>query len=247
MHAIAIWTSRIVLVFASLYYGPTTRAQLPSTPPDAPVALAAWIDAGKITWELYDRKPEGLMFDGETYFEIKVDYKFRTQLRPIRENGIVAQQVSVAFFSIDAFVENRVRLPKALVTGEFWQSRLVLHELQHVRITSDPRVPLLVKTLLRRGCQLNFPANALPSESHIKDEIAKHVDATTKSVSDLVQANNALLDQLTQHGLELLDGDPQFFNRLYTETNLNDQQFPKIDDVRALLKTKQYRQLSGSQ
>lgn len=245
MRATFLLTTPSLLFAALTIFARLAAGQQPARPPEAPETLAPLVQAGRITWELYDEKPDDLSYDGETHFEIKLDYKFRTQLRPARLNGSVVQQVSVAFFSIKATVENRVRLPRTQLEKGFWQSQLVLHEMQHVQITSDPRVPLLVKSLLQRGSKLNFPANTTLSESHIKDEIATQVNAVAKIVSDLVQANNDLLDQLTQHGTALLDGDPQFFRRLYTESNLKDQQFPRINDVQQLLRTKQYRRLSG--
>lgn len=246
MHRSTLLILQSLLLPTLIIAAQCASAQQPANPPEVPEALASLVQAGQITWELYDERPVDLRYDGETHFEIKLDYKYRTQVRPIRENGRVIQRVTVAFFAITPKIENRVRLPIALVASDFWKSPLVLHELQHVRITSDPRVALLAKHLLKQGCKIDFPANTPLSESRIRDEIAKQVNAAAKTVSDLVQANNDLLDQLTQHGIELLEGDPQFFNRLYTETNLNDHQFPRLDDVQKLLKTKQYRRLSGS-
>ena len=86
-----------------------------------------------------------------------------------------------------------------------------------------------------------FTSNLVLSKELMNQAVDDQVQARINELTRVVQANSDLLDTVTQHGLTTETRDPNFFNRLYMEQNLADQEFSSLDEMQLLLKSRRYR------
>lgn len=216
--------------------------------PQPPEAIAQLLRDSNVQFDFYREKLPEQIYDGETKFKISVDYRIRFSTLPQRSVKPL-QTVQVAFTSLQVDVENSLRLPQKLVSDAFWESKLVRHEIDHLRVNTHPRVKALANELIRsiRIIELPLvPANQISMEM-IHEIIDPKISQSIDSVTRIVQANNDLLDQVTVHGVKSFEGDPNFFERLYLETNLREQGLESIDLVRTLIRGRRYLQLKGTE
>lgn len=221
-----------------------TVEQLPAAPAD----LARKIEQCSVSFSFYDAKPSDQKYTGQTNFKIYVDYRYRTQMRSVRRARSVHYRIALSYTKIAVTPSNVISLPRSLLTENFWSEQLVLHEFDHVRVNCDPRIALLTRHLIRGVNRLDIVTEL--DEALSRERIAEEIDArirrVTAEVTDLVQKNNDLLDTVTRHGVTSDADDPFFFQRLYTESNLKDQGFTSLTQVKSLLESATYAAYSRS-
>ncbi len=222
--------------------GQTQKAELfqsSETLPVPPDYLAPLLSAGNIQFAFYDVRPATQAFTGETNFDLKVDYKFRFSVRRAPSSNTSLQQLSITLSSITTKLTNRVSLPIELVDDDFWNAQLVRHELDHVRINSDPRVALLLRRLVAGVKSMQTPRTI--TQQQIQAILDVRIQERIDEVSRVVRENNALLDRVTTHGLVDDRGDPHFFDRLYQKANLSETHFRFESDIGSLFRNRKYK------
>lgn len=230
------------------------QAQQPQSPagldprlPPADEQVQPLLQAGQVRFDFYDVRPREQEFDGRTQFQLDIDYQFRYQSRSLRRANRQFARLGVHFTQVEVKLANAISLPASLIGTEFWENSLVQHELQHVRINSDPRVKMLTRELLHRldSLELELAAGqSRPTESQVQEAVESEVAAVIQHMTELLLQNNGLLDRITQHGLRTGDFDPNFFHRLYTLESLEEAEFPRLAEVQQLLRRKSYRKAS---
>ena len=215
--------------------------------PKPPGELDLLMEAGSVEFLFYDQRPADQKFEGETHFNFDVGYRFRYQSRLGNKQGVPHHFVSVHFSNIRIETKNIIRIPRRYASVSIWDSSLVQHEFEHVRVNSDPRVELLIQELVNAIKRIDIKAKSRTiSRAELTERVEKEIDKRVDEVTRLVQGNNDLLDTVTQHGISTSSRDPNFFYRLFTPENLADQKFSYSDDVKSLLKSKKYVAFSKS-
>ena len=212
-----------------------SQAEIPSTPK----RFKDLMDRGAVKFDFVAPRT----FDAETHFRIFLNYNYNYKTRRVGGANGQVELVTYTFSHLRVRIENEIRLPRTLVGDGFWDTRLVEHEFEHVRINTDPRVTLLVENVQRRNNQVQVPLESFSagaSKQAISNAIEKRIKENVKVCEDLVQRNNKLLDQITRHGITTLESDPNFFRRLYTKENLQEQEFAALPLVSALLRNRRY-------
>ncbi|MFK7736050.1 MAG: hypothetical protein AB8B50_08490 [Pirellulaceae bacterium] len=219
--------------------------------PAPPKELAELIERGEVSVSFYDRKPSSQRFEGETRFQYDVKYRFRFRLRS--RNNPAGPSASVTVSSIKISPQNKISVPKRYAHDEIWTEPLVVHEFEHVKVNSDPRLFLLLRAVVASIRTVSLDAETLAGNdsatSHerlISQQIDEEINRRVAKVTALVQANNDLLDQVTRHGVAPEYRDTNFFNRLYMEDNLKEQNFPIVDTLQILLKSRRYTRYANT-
>ena len=85
----------------------------------------------------------------------------------------------------------------------FWTNPLVLHELDHLRLSADPRLAKRFAGLVRS--ELNLRIDLEPNDRvdarWVQRQVDQYVQKQFAKISDLVKIRYQELDRLTQHGL----------------------------------------------
>ena len=190
--------------------------------PDPPQPLASLIRAGKVKFVTGgsalsnpDSLPRGGRLAGETRFQFRYRYSSRASWRAAGGGstiGIAKPQVliRVRFRSIKLLMSHEVWLRRTPAADSFWDDKIVRHEFDHVRISSDPRIERLfldgVKSLesFRVPLQDVADANGRVSDSAVNALIEDRMKLQLRRVTDFVKVRYAELDRVTRHGLRAL-------------------------------------------
>jgi hypothetical protein len=117
--------------------------------PAPPEELAALIKRGKVSFEFYDPEVTVRSFKGETRFEYRYSFQSRSDWKRTMQDGKPAIEIKIDYREIDLEMDHRVSLPQDMIGDDLFERALTLHEFDHVRISSDPRLPALLKSMLR--------------------------------------------------------------------------------------------------
>jgi len=215
---------------------PAPDGQLP-TPPDsprpskavlpaAPEPIAQLIAAGKVEFDFYDESRQQYDFAGETTFNFRYHYRCRTKYRIIESppgdaaaaktseaelNALPRSiEVSVEYVELALEHSHRMRLPSRLIGNDFFQTPLVVHEFDHVAISSDRRLQSRLAAMLQERNRVILAPLATAASTHEEySELARQVarQRTQRVFDDFVALTKIRyqeLDRLTAHGLEPL-------------------------------------------
>ena len=204
-------------------------------------------------WELVEpkRPPQGWRPAGSVYTYRRKDgqtqhvlaYVMPTGPLPAGVTGVelhLKHKESGAYLARD---RHTVRLPKYLEHRRRWNHPLVKHEFDHVAISCDPRLKMLVVHLLQNIGRIDTTVNSTATldtrfvRELIDQEIAKRVDAAV----ELLNANQQQLDEVTRHGAAPIPDREAFFRSLFTKPNFDRVKFPYTGEVLDLLESDAYR------
>lgn len=237
MHAL---TRHCLILLAALILQGSSAAQVPRVDvKDAPERYKDLIKRGNVSVIFAPSRN----YDAETRFAIYLNYNYSFKSRPVRTEVGFAELITISLSNLRVRIENEIRLPPSLANSDFWESRLLEHEFEHVQVNTDPRVFMLAETVLRTNNQIQIPTanpGVRASRQQVNQLVEKRLQENVKICEDLVRKNNKLLDRITQHGMTTLESEPNFFRRLYTKENLQEQEFAAMPYVTALLRNRRY-------
>jgi hypothetical protein len=229
------------LVFFALTWGWLAADAVCEEPPDY---FARLIDEGSVTFVFYDPIREPRTHRGFTTFHLDVSYRSSFQYRWVDQAGGRQVTIEPKIGPISYKLVNEVQLPENLNHDRRWTNSLVKHEFDHVAMTLDPRVRLLIDHLCAGTPVVveNFPAGAQVTGESVERLIHKEVEPRYQSVLKLLIANEHDLDKVTRHGLRNLPHRREYFEFLFTEPNLKQHGFRYLNEVKPLLRKKSYRE-----
>ena len=187
--------------------------------PAPPEKLAKLIERGDVVFLVGERTPDAAnrytsirpqaKLGGETHFQLGFDYRCRSRWRIQESDGRRLLKITVNYQQIKLNRSHQIWLRKRPESSGFWNSGLVLHEFDHVRLSSDATVDKRFVEKLRQ-------------QKTVTEEIGSHVKVTDSYVQSVVdrQANKVFdetiqlinirykeLDRQTDHGLRPLPED----------------------------------------
>jgi len=174
-----------------------------------------------------------------TLFNIEVQYNVRytrTSLRRTNEETRGAS-IQARFLNTKITLEHEIKLTSSYQPENPWGSRLLLHEMDHVAISTDPRLMKILKSLLQTPAQLNIAlsADAEQDDTSIMQAIHDLQRLRQDSVQKIVQQYYDRLDQQSNKGLDDIDQRIEFFLALYSKRDLESLEFPYLTEIRSAL------------
>ncbi|GAA5510567.1 hypothetical protein [Novipirellula caenicola] len=220
----------VLLIFASSTFG-DDAADRPSDSqtidladlPPPPAEIASLIEVGKVQF-VYGPRPESMqsrLLPGDSSAalrkgrrlaattEYRMGYHYRSRNRwkfggQDRNAESREVRITMRFSDVRLEIEHTVWFRKRPASETFWTDRLVLHELDHVRISTDPRLEKRFRDLLRSNTSITrtMKRGETVDESSIHPAVDSHVTDLFSRISDLVDIRYQELDRLTDHGLK---------------------------------------------
>ncbi|WP_442507390.1 hypothetical protein SH528x_006308 [Novipirellula sp. SH528] len=219
----------VLFTFASFTFGddaaePQSDLQtieLADLPPP-PDEIAALIERGKVQF-VFGPRPEsmqsGLRQDNAsasprkgrrlaatTEYRMGYHYRSRNRWKFVDQDRNAKSRevrISMRFSDVRIEPEHTVWFRKRPASDSFWTDRLVLHEFDHVQISTDPLLEKRFREYLRANSTITqrFKRGETVNESTVHPIVDKHVSELFSRISDLVDIRYQELDRLTDHGL----------------------------------------------
>jgi len=185
-----------------------TREELPAAPDD----LQPLLRLANLQLKFYDPVQFPRRFTGETRMALdyKLDFTYRwTVEREGRKRILVAE---LTHRPTRFTLYHQILLPIDHAAADLYTRPLVQHELDHVRISTDPRYRNLfeqwfqadIKTL---KMELDRRATERDFAGLIQTAVQEHADQSFRRMLDLIHIRNRELDRLTKHGQQPLPAD----------------------------------------
>lgn len=189
--------------------GIIARDLLPTPPPQI-VELLQRADV-QFTYG-WDAKPasmrnfDGPRLDGITVYEWGYSFNYRN--RPPIGSQRRSMTIDIDVSPSDLTCKHTVWFREVPDLQSFWSNPLVLHELDHVRISSDPRLKSLFLSQSQPPLivELNRAAQVAPN-AYAKIAAQDHVKAIHAEILALIDIRYQELDRLTRHGANALPAD----------------------------------------
>lgn len=235
------WMAWIVASGASM---PCLLAEEPTS-----ADLAAWvkqqISDGRMSVKFSDTTNTPRRYPGWTDFEFRLEYQYEYHVDVSPKKAFkVPVIVQPKFTKVKVPITHRILLPKRLEAEIWYDAPLGRHELDHVRVGTQPRLKMLSKHLLEKLTRIEATVDR-PLEvtadwvkRHIDDAVAHRRDA----IQALVGAINRKIDSDTQHGALPLPDRDEFFAGLFLKENLDEMKFPYLPEVLDLIGTREYQE-----
>jgi hypothetical protein len=176
-------------------------ADLPKPPP----AIGDLIESGRVTFEAGVRdEPEhpstGPSLAAETRFRIEFNYTSHSRWTLATDSRRVV--INVRYGSITWKPKHTVWFRRRPETENFWSSRLVLHEMDHVRISSDPRLAARFAESLGEQSTLVHPIGGgnVVNQRLVDRLVGEHVERVFSEMTELISIRYRELDRVTKHG-----------------------------------------------
>lgn len=178
--------------------------------PDPDDSTAQLIESGKVEFKFYDAAKIPRKFTGETRMAMKYQLEMKFRWRLTRSSGKRQLTVTVDHQPTKFDVFHQVLLPRDHAREDMFTIPLVLHELDHVKISMDPRYVALFEEWYHedtRSMTLDVEDGAKESEfnAFIHAEIQNRAKQSFDRMLQLIHVRNRELDRLTKHGRLKLD------------------------------------------
>lgn len=243
MHALRPFLFLMVALLPFTLVGSAVAHEPQAVPP--PPYFKQLIDGGSVTFEFYDPQRTPREFPGRTDYSFDVQHHYTLQSDERRRGRVVVLTIRPTVQVKSYQITHTVRLPQELDSPARWDHFLMKHELDHVAISSDPRLRMLTEHLyhtldvVRREVRLGERIDHALRINFVEEELA----ARRNAVTELLAENYRLLDKVSRHGNAPIPERNAFFKRLFTKPNLDETGFPYTGGVLDLLKSKAYKQL----
>ena len=190
-------------------------SQLPAPPPE----LEALINAGSVTFETGIRDlervpPPDPKIIGETRYKVAYTYKSRAKWRI--NNFHRRLTITVRFQRVEWKPTHVIWLRDVPPSEEFWEGSTLLHEFDHVRISSDERMAKRFAELLRERSVFHHelqPGERV-NQGVVDRLVERHVETIFNELADLIAIRYVELDRETKHGTRLLPESSELYSLL---------------------------------
>jgi len=183
--------------------------------PPPPAEIAALLEAGVVSFHYGDgwksseataadsSPPASRRMAAETKFQLEYSYSSRTRWHVRRRGGDRRLLIYVDFDSVKIKSSHQVWFRTQPPLSDFWQDRLVQHELDHVRISSNPIVANKFLTLVGdiRVLSERLGATVDVTDDMVDQIVAQHVEKAFEQTVQFVRIRYQELDRVTDHGL----------------------------------------------
>ena len=228
-------------MLVAVFWTAVDRGYAPAA--DVPPYFKRLIEAGNVEFQFYDPEKTSLQHLGHTEFNLHVRHRSSFQFGWTVGRGVRQLTIRAAVSDISPRLTHTITLPKWLDSDRRWKSRLVRHEFDHVAISCDPRVMMLVEHLYDGVDTIDrtVPPGTRIDNHFVGENVNEQLILRLTAVIEAMKANQNLLDQVTRHGVRPIADRRKFFGSLYAEGNLKELGFPYLAEVRDILGSKAYR------
>jgi hypothetical protein len=214
----------------------------------APPEFKRLIERGKVQFVFDDNRLKSISKHGLTQFHFDINQTFNCRINPTRAGNKSATRISVAITDFKFQISHTVTLRTTKDKENWWNDRILLHEFDHVAISTDPRVSQLVRSLV--GTSFTFVAESdsgqsKPSQDEVLALVRAELNKRRNAIQDCVQKNYDLLDGVSGSGTRAIQERNKFFEQLFMRDNLLKNDFNIGEDVKKLIASPKYKKIAG--
>jgi hypothetical protein len=157
----------------------------------------------------------------ETRYTVAFDYASRSRWRIRRAGGRRELIISVRFARVRWEPSHVIWFKETSPPPDsFWDSPLVRHELDHVRLSADPRLGRRFEAMLREQNVFRVAVHdSVPvTPSFVRARVDEHVREIFGRVIDLIEIRYRELDRLTGHGTRPVGAETEVGEMLRAST-----------------------------
>ena len=140
-------------------------------------------------------------------------HRYRSKPRwTIRKNGSTRTcQIRLRFRSVQLQTSHEIWFLEKPDLASFWTNPLVLHELDHLRLSADPRLANRFEKLVHEETSIerNIEIGESVNGRWIQKQVDQYVQDQFTKVADLAAIRYKELDRLTAHGRRKIPGDSE--------------------------------------
>lgn len=199
----------------------------------APPGIKRLIDIGEVSFEsddrqLAERKKQGL---AKFNFDYQYRYQFITTSRGFaKDSQNPVLNVSAKIQLTNLKLAHQVFILSTFDQKDPWKSRLLQHEFDHVSISTDPRLKILLKLCLGAPLKIQIPLEtedpqAQPLNTRIDQEIHRTMKERVKEIERITQALNDQFDKESYDGVGNISERDGFFSEFFTVETLKKLDF----------------------
>jgi hypothetical protein len=188
---------------------------------EAPPHLLRLMDRGKVRWSFDDLPLKEAGKQGLTKFQYEVGHRAQFRYRWLASSGSQYRlAASIAYQKLSFEMEHEIILSEFFSARGAWKSRLLLHEFDHVCISTDPRVAAIAEDLFFGRERLEVVVDAKGYQQQIQQEIEKQIlekfEGRKAAFGKMLQAAYDRLDALSLHGLQPIEDRKKLFTELFS-------------------------------
>ncbi len=187
---------------AAVGQSPISLDDLPSPPGE----LERLIEAGEVSFE-FGGDATDRPFAAETHYKIAFDYKTRTTWR-LSSNGRQLR-IIMRLSRLSWQPRHKVWFRNRPGSETFWNNPLVLHEFDHVRLSTDPRWKEKLEEFKRKPAviQHDLSSGEPVTPAMVDQVVEQYLQSRLEEVFDLIDIRYRELDRETAHGRTPLPED----------------------------------------
>jgi len=206
---------------------------------ECPPAISRLIDIGHVRMLVDDDAVNAENKSALTIFHFATQFEVRYKFLSVSKNptGERDAALAVRFINPSLSAEHEIKLMSAYRPLRPWDSRLLLHEMDHVSISTDPRLFKILKNLLYESYKLRMvlPASSTGDNEVIMQTINQRQRERLDTFEKLIQNYYVRLDEESNNGLTAINKRRDFFMNLYTLKDLRSSNFAYLSEVQSLL------------
>jgi hypothetical protein len=180
--------------------------------------------------------------DANTQFELTATVKWTYEIEILQRGGTSELRLTPHFTRNACAVRHVLRLPE----GEDLDSRryrvLLLHEYDHVAISTDERPRILMKKLVEGigTMKMAWSGPIPPPEKDMNALIAAQIEARKSAIVQLIEDAYRRLDKASDHGRKAHFDRSVFFGSVYTPAHLKSVGFRFLGDALEIANSPEY-------
>jgi len=172
--------------------------------------MSELLNRGKVSFAFYDAKRERREYAGETRFDIQYRYRNLSRWQVMKEDGRRKLVIRSRFRQVELTWTHTISLPVAMASERLYEQPLVLHELDHVRVSTHPALAELFQKWLETEAEVitvQLAADQTPDSQWIQAQVKEATKPLFQRLMDLVRVRYQELDRVTSHGLYAVPDD----------------------------------------
>ncbi|MFN7734296.1 MAG: hypothetical protein ACK5OB_20550 [Pirellula sp.] len=226
---------------------PQGEASLTETHPwleTAPEGLSQLAKLGRVRIGIDDERLRRARKQALTFFRIHAETKYQYKVGDPRLDEEDKDRMK-------ARVRAKVRIPEMHLSHDLyfmswmqprepWSDPLVLHEFDHVSISTDPRLRQIILRVLTAPleCWARWPRGERATNESIQEAVNAAMNDRIVELERLVQTQYDALDRQSRDGRETIPDREPFFLQLYGLDSMRNCGFTFIDEMKGMIQEK---------
>lgn len=202
----------------------------------APPEYQRLLDAGNVAIQASDALLQQKEKVGATEFKLQVGYRFTYKIESNRQqDGIQQTRVRVIYQRPKFRISHVIHVESTYNPPSPWTHGLMKHEMDHLAISTDPRLRAIVDGVLGSSVSvdLRWEQTSAPSDQQIRESLGNRSAERFSDIEKVIQIAYDQLDEASAQGNRRIDARGSFFKQIYSVEWLRSTKLKSFDEFSA--------------